>query len=237
MSQLSVIRQQVLDLLRETSTDTQFTPAQLNNFINLGLELAAAVVEWPRKQASINSALGIGAYLKTLWGSDFLSLIDAYYGDPAINGDIKPLLIVTPETLKQLQPRWMDSSSPNYGRPQYIMTQDQNNLFIFPRPDANNSPKPITIWYVNIPPALVNDTDVPVLPLVYHDIIAFYAAHVAYLNLGNAKMAQMMMKEFMDHHTLIRSSNTKEIRNMDFQWGADLDDVNADYPVSGNIIP
>lgn len=235
MSSLGTIRQQVLDLIRQSATDTQVSTTQLNSWINLALELAATIIEWPRKKiVAANPAQGVSTIAKP---SDFISLYDAYYGDPAVSGDIRPMTIITMETLKDLNPRWLDATSSNQGRPQYIAHLDQSNFTIVPAPDSVNAGKPLTIIYVYNQAALAADSDVPVLPLVFHDILQFLAAHFYYENMTDPKMAKEMLDNFNELSTKIKLSQTKETTHYELQWGADLDDVNADYPVSGNIIP
>lgn len=236
MSTLQQIKQQVYDLLRETSSDSHFSDMQVTSFINSAIKLIAPIIEHPRDIVSVQADATADAYTLP---SDLIVLRTVYFGDRSVSNDMRPLQFVTEETLRELFPTWLDRTDQSRGKPMYVMFLDKKTLFIYPRPDAANSvsTKQIYIDYIYMPVALSSDADIPDLPLPYHDILKFYACNLCYLNLSNAAMAKTMTDEFFAAHKLLESVSTKESKEaLAFAWGYD-EDVNDDFPRGGYVIP
>jgi len=229
---LAQLRVKTQSLLREDSGNTRFTDSVLNGFINEGMEFAAVFIEYPRVLDSIVVQVNIGSYANP---SDNLIIRTAYFGDRNTPGDWKPVKFVTEETLRELFPSWNDNTvSSTADRPQYLMQLDRKTLFIYPRPNSVAADKKLWINYNYVPATLSNDSDVPDLPIPYHNLLPLYACHLAYIALQNIPIAQEMYKEFMEKITRLKSAVTKESsENLGFSWGAD---INVDLGFGG-VIP
>lgn len=233
--QLSDIRSQVYSLLRETSsTDSNFTDAQINSFINQTVKLLVPIIEQPRKFSSGTQVTqGTGGYTVP---SDFVMLKTAYFGDESINGDSRPLQFVTEQVLRAVYPSWRSTATANQDRPRYIMLLDDDTFYIYPTPSAveSASGKKLVYSYLFLPADLSSDSDIPDLPLTYHDLIKFYAAYLCYLNMGNKDTAVLMYKSFMEQHKLIQSASTIESEeNLSFSWVGDSNEMDDDGPRIG----
>lgn len=193
-------------------------------FLNQGAEFAAVFIEYPRDLVSVQAQSGIGSYPNP---ADNLLLRTAYFGDSSIVGDIKPITITTEETLKTIYPSWLDqTSSGTADRPQYLIQIDRNTVHIFPRPNAAGSATGKKLWlnYNYVPASMVNDSDVPDLPVPYHNLLPFYAVHLAAIPLKDAPLSIQMYNQFMQKVNLIKSAVTKESKdNLGFSWGNDVD--------------
>lgn len=227
MPNLGAVRSQVLSLLRETTGDTNFTPDQLNAFINQAQKLMVPIIGKPRKDYSVQVSAGDMDYDVP---SDFVRMNMAYFGDPALANDIVPLQFVTEETLRSMFPSWRSTHVNNRGVPAYIFMMDDDTMGIYPPPNADQSAtgKKLLISYLYYPADLSSDSESFVLPLPYQDILKYYAAHLCYLNLSNEAMAATMLKEFAEHHKQIQQNSTIESKEaLGWEWAYD-DGVNAD---------
>ena len=225
--QLSDIRSQIYLLLRETSsTDSNFTDAQINSFINQSIRLMVPIIEQPRKFSSGTQVVA-GTATYTI-PTDFVMLKTVYFGDKTITGDDLPLEFKTEQWLRAHFPNWRDTSTGARGRPKYIILLDDDTFLLFPTPDATESAtgKLLTYDYLFIPTDLSSDSDTPDLPLPYHDLIKFYACYLCYLNLGKKDEAVLVFKSFTEHHKLIQRASTIESEeNLSFQWIGDERDM------------
>lgn len=234
MATFAAIRSQVYSLLRETPlTDSNFTDAQINAFINQAIKMAVPIIEQPRKDATPVAAVqGTTDYAVP---SDFVRLNTADFGDVTLANDVKPLTFVTPETLRSLFPFWRSTHVSNQGRPSYIaFAKDEDTLFLYPPPNAAEavSGKYLIYNYLFYPADLSADSDTPDLPLPYHDILKFYVAHLCYLNLGNGDLATKMYGEFIAHDKQIRLASTIESKEaLGWEWAYD-DGVNDDIQLN-----
>ena len=236
---LGQLRQTVYTLLNEdnpsvvtTNPNTHFRdPSIINGFLNEGCEFSAVFIEYPRDLVSVTTTSNVGSYANPV---DNLLLRTAYFGDTTIPGDVKPIKIVSEETLKEYYPSWLDQSTAGTAsRPTYLIQLDRNTVHIFPRP--NVSGKSLILNYNYNPTPMVNDSDIPDLPIAYHDLIPLYALHLAYYALQNRELSAQFYKDFMEKVTRLKSAVTKESKeNLSFQWGTDIDVGNG---WGGGIIP
>jgi hypothetical protein len=229
MPNLGAIRSQTLSLIRETTGDTNFTSDQLNAFINQAQKLMVPIIGKPRKDYSVQVAVGDVDYDVP---SDFVRMNMAYFGDLSLANDVRPLQFVTEDTLRSLFPSWRSTHSTNRGVPSYVFMIDDNTVGIYPPPNSDNSAtgKKLIYSYLYYPVDLSSDSDEPVLPLPYQDILKYYAAHLCYLNLSNQDMAATMLKEFAEHHKQIQQNSIIESNEaLGWQWAYD-DGVNDDSP-------
>ena len=174
------IRSIARDLIRQEDTDnTDFSDNELNNYIDEGCRLLATIVQYPRDEVDYQAQSNVGAFTVP---EDYILLRSASFGDVSIGGDKSPLRTMTKEQLTAERPYWRDETSDNTGKPLRIIELDRNTLYIDPRPSAEESAsgKKLTVEYVYSPAQMSNDTDVPELPIVYHDLIPEYVQSKCY---------------------------------------------------------
>lgn len=226
MATLSEIRQQVLDLLKETSSDSHFTPTQLNSYINQGLKLISPIIELPRKKSSgTQVTAGMGDITLP---TDNILILDAYYGNVS-TGKIVPLVVTTEQIIKQFYPSWLSTLAGDRGTPRFFFQSNETTGVLIPRADtdASETDKKVYFNYVYETADLSSDSDSPKLPLPYHQIVKFYVLYLCYLSLSNPDLASKYKSDFIDHHKSILAGATKETREgFAFAWG--LDEVNTD---------
>lgn len=221
------IRTQIRALIDQPdSSNSRFTDDQLNEYIDEAVNYTAVFIEYPRDFIEIQVEQNIGAY--TLL-TDTLVVRTAYFGDKTISGDLRPLTIISEETLKELYPSWYETNSNTNSRPQYLILMDRNTIYVHPKPDANNSAagKKIVLDYIYNPAALSDDSSIPDLPVPYHGILQLYAGHLAYLRLNNADLSAKLLQMYRDKIKELKSTVTKETsEGLAFQFGYDpgLDD-------------
>lgn len=236
---LGQLRQQTYNLIREdnplvvtTNPNTHF-PDQtvIDGFLNEGCEFSAVFIEYPRDLVSITTQNNVGSYANPV---DNLVLRTAYFGDPTLPGDVRPIKIISEETLKEYYPSWLDQSTAGTAsRPVYLIQKDRLTVHIFPRPNVDG--KLLILNYNYNPAPMVNDSDVPDLPIPYHDLLPLYAIHLAYYALQNSALSAQMYKDFMEKVMRLKSAVTKESKEqLSMSWGTD---ENFNSGLSGSVIP
>ena len=219
--------------------DTHFTDASvITGYLNEAAEFSAVFIEYPRDLVSVQAEEGKPSYPNP---SDNLLLRTAYFGDRSVLGDVKPLKIVSEETLKTIYPSWLDQhSSSRSDRPEYLIQLDRLTITIIPTPNAVGaaSGKKIHLNYNYVPTAMSIDTDTPDVPIPYHNLLPLYAAHLCYLGrLNNEKAAAVFIKSFMDKIKLLKSAVTKETKeSQGFSWDYSEVDVGGSGGFGG-VIP
>lgn len=229
--QLSVLRQKVYTLLREdnpkvvvTNPNTHFTDyTVIDGFLNEALEYSAVFIEYPRKLYTVAVTAGQADYTNP---TDNLLIRTAYFGNSTTVGDLRRVQIVTEETLREFYPGWMENTLASRGDyPQFLIQKTRSTMTIFPTPNAVavTAGRSLILNYEYIPVPMSADSDIPDLPTPYHNLLPFYALHLAYISLGNVPLAAEMYKEFMEKVNRIKSAVTKESKdNLGFSWGNDV---------------
>lgn len=224
---LSTLRDdQLRNLIRVTDTsDPRATNAILNKYINQATRFTAGFIENPRKFTNLPAVLGQSQYTVP---TDTMLIRTAYFGNVALEGDVQPLILLTEETLSETKRNWLETTSSNRGRPSRLFVYDRTTIFIDPAPDSSNvTSKNIILGTVYVPVELSSDSDTSDLPLIYQDIIQFYAASLFYLSQENPASAKMMEEEFTTKLKALQATASKEIRQQGFQWG--YDEINNDW--------
>jgi hypothetical protein len=103
------------------------------------------------------------------------------------------------------------SSSTTQGRP-YAYALDGANLHLYPTPD---NIYPLELRYWTMPPALINDTDIPTIPVDWHQLLWLYGTWICYEADDDAQMGQYWQGRF---------------NNMLAQFTADQKFPSTDYP-------
>ena len=231
---LQQLRARVRTKLRETADDTHFTDDVLNSYINESIEFTAVFIEFPRDLVRIAAEEDTPNYTLP---ADNMIVKTAYFGNPSVSGDVKPLEVLTEETLAQLVPNWLDETISSQGRPLYLIVLDKNTISVYPRPNSAEgvSGKWIFLNYVYDPDPITQNSQTPDLPPVYHSILQFYVLHLCYLTLANGDMSTRMFNEYMGKVKLIKPATTKETAQaMFFAWGSD---INVGERLGEYIIP
>lgn len=241
---LSTLRARVYAHLKEddpttvtSNPNTHFpTTSVIDGYLNQGVEFAAVFIEYQRALTSLTPVAGTASYANP---ANNLIVRTAYFGDRTnITNDIRPLKVVSEETLKEMFPTWMDQTAASRGdRPSYLIQQDRNNILIFPTPNAVAAASGKKIWlnYNYVPTAMSAESDTPDLPLPYHNFLPLYALHLCYIDLKNVPISEEMYKQFMAKVNLIKSAVTQETKeNFGFSWG--YTDVDVETPIGSTLI-
>ena len=223
MSNLGQIRNLTRVKISQTDeTNTDFTNADLNGFINEGQRFLGAIVKKPIDHVEIQVQQDYPAYTLP---NDAILLNTVYFGDTTISGDVKPLQILTEEALKEINPSWMDENTTSQARPLRIVLLDRTTVLINPRPNSAESVsgKKLRIGYVYQPANMANDSDNPDLPIVYHDLIAEYA-HVQCLfsKLKQPDVATALLGTMIDKAKKLEPLIVKEANDFGFSWGGSI---------------
>lgn len=227
---LQQLRNVVYGLLREDSTNTHFSDITvIDGYLNEGVEYGAVFIEYPRDVVSVLAVQGVGSYPNP---QDNLVLRTAYFGNrDTIQGDIRPIKVISEETLKTIYPSWMDQTDGSTSDfPEYLIQLDRKTVYIYPRPNANAVAKSRKLFlnYNYVPAPMINDSDVPDLPVPYHNLLPEYALHRCYTALQNQDLSERMFKSFMAKIQQLKSAVTKETKEgLGFSWGYEGMDVDV----------
>lgn len=235
---LGQLRTKVYQLIDEVEGGNTHFPdsSVIGGYLNEAAEFAAVFIEYPRDLVSVQTEEGKPSYSNP---KDNLLLRTAYFGDRSIAGDVRPLKIVSEETLNTIYPSWLDQNvQARSDRPEYLMQLDRVTITVVPTPNARGgaSGKKIHLNYNYVPAAMSQNADVPDVPVPYHNLLPLYATHLCYLGrLNNEKTAATFVKSFMDKVNLLKSAVTKETKeNLGFSWGYSDVDLNDGQ---GGVLP
>jgi hypothetical protein len=159
---LGQLRDAVRTRIGLPGSDTFFSDQVLTDLVNEALQAVAAEADWPWLQTSttFTTTAGTGTYTPpTDWGQTRSLCIDGYDAM-----DYRTL----PEIREYL--------STSRGVPQ-VYTVSAETILLRPTPDATYT---VTHDYMKGEPALVGDTDTPLMPSVFHYAIVAFACHLAH---------------------------------------------------------
>ncbi len=213
---------------QEDTTNTDLTDSQLNGYINIGVRELGALVKKPIDHVSVQAQQGAAAYTLP---ADTVIMTTAYFGDSSANGDVRSLRIIPEEELKEVAPAWMDESTNSQGRPRFAVLIDRLTVLVYPTPNATESVsgKKIHIGYVYQPAILVNDSDVPDLPIIYHDLISRYAISLAWSSkLGKPELGAAILQEVYGKAKKLEGLIVKDSESPGFYWGTFIDTDDGD---------
>lgn len=222
---LSQIKSLVRDFISQESTsNTDFSDTELTGYINQGVRFLGALVKQPRDLIEVQVEAGKPSYTLP---SDAIIIRTAYFGDTSLTGDVRPLTALTEEALKEVVPSWLSQVESDRGRPQRIILQDRRTVLVNPTPSTSESAsgKKIRIGYVYQPAILVNDSDEPDLPIVYHDFVgeyAYYLCCIGKLNLyekGVSILNTLIDKAKKFENLIVKDTEA----GFGFSWGRTID--------------
>lgn len=223
MATLSDTRTLVRQAISQPDSGTSdFTDAELNNFIDQGVRYLGALVKKPLKRTSFQVTVDVATYAIATYASDLVIPTKAYFGDTSIPGDVRPIRVIPEEELAEISPSWLDAATSSQGKPSYLV-RDGANILIYPRPNVAESAtgKKVYLSYVYQPAALASDVTALDLPIAYHDLVKDYAVHLCYMGkLNNQKQALAVKAQVVIDAKKLETLIIKESESPGFHWGS-----------------
>jgi hypothetical protein len=146
----------------------------------------------------------------------------ATYALPANFARIREL--ITTDVAQIVQPcglRDIDGSTTATGRP-YFYALDAANIHLYPTPD---NIYPLELRYWAMPPALVDDTDVPNLPVDWHNMLWIYSVWMCYEADDDSNMGQYWETRFektlAEFEADAKFPSTDYPNRIESMWGED----------------
>ena len=226
--------------IRQTSGNSDFTDDEMNGLIDRACRFIAPFAEWPRDFKSITPVAGTADYGLTASDltTDTLKILNVYYGDTSVSGDVVPLFPITQEQLKGIDRNWLDATTTSRGKPKWYFIKDESTVTIHPRPDTDNaaSGKALILNRIYSPAAISADSASPELPIPYHDLIPLYVAHLAYEGkLLNKETSKEKFQLLIDKIKLLKPVVEKQAEET-LQWGFTENEGMDDY-LESSLIP
>jgi len=169
--------------MRTEVLNTGFDPiaygARINDYLNNAQQSVARQVDFYADEAvqTVTTTVGVAKYA---WATD-LARVRSLFNS------------VTNVELQYVGLKDIDRSVAQSGEPRYYAT-DGLNFHFFPTPDS--ATYTLTARYWKLPATLVADTDVPVLPTDYHNMLISYALWQCYERDDDIQTAQYHQKVF-----------------------------------------
>lgn len=194
-------------LIDERDVDnSHFEDDEIYDYVNQGIRLLGAELEWPLQTAEATSIAEQAVYSLP---EDFISLTDIYF-------DSANLGIIERADLSAISNSWQDSDS---GVPTYAYKSDNAKIGLYPKPDSTNAGLTIQIQYIKLPADLAADVDTPDLHVAFQDCIPFYAAFLCEHSMGNDKRAQLNLSLYEAHKKKLQSKLQRfSDETLRFRW-------------------
>ena len=189
------------------ANNSQISDAEFNTFIDMWQRNLAALVEWPRAEATSSTVLGQSTYGTP---TDLLSFIKIFLTDEnSKEYELKPTTIQELNVL--YGDRW---KSEDNGQPKHYFLSDSDVFGIIPPPNSTFATKTLRLLYVIVPAALTADGDTPDLPTVYHDTGQYFAAAHALYKIGKIHEGDNMLRKYFEIVKLLRTQVTKQSQEL-----------------------
>lgn len=172
------LREALIEKLRLPAGDGTLTPPVLNGTINEALRRYSAEREWPWLLTSATVAIstsGIGTLPTGFVTAKQLLMPDS-------NGTPNVVPYVGIDNLLSSEYR-------------YCWADDGTNVRVEPAPVASTNS---TLWYFRVETDLTADTDTPLMPAAYHDLIVTLAAELGAKKKRDYEQAQMLHSEYLE---------------------------------------
>lgn len=204
---------------------TSDTAAQQMGFLNAAYREIHSKLRWPFLEAidtSLVTVAGTNPYNFPM--SNWRNLDAVRIAQPAQQNFVTIEYKQPQELFDMLQTDQIQTATPRY------WTMYASQLWFYPIPDA---PYNVTIYYITEPPDLANPTDVPLVPVAYHDaIVAGAICRIAFrerdwigLELWTQKYQQLVTQ--LSEEYLIRQRQTSsEVKHSGY-W-----DTEINYPLT-----
>lgn len=188
------------------STNSHFSDSEIYDYINQGIRLLGAELEWPLQTAEATSVTDQAVYTLP---DDFISLTDIYF-------DNAKLGILERADLSSICSTWQDTPS---SIPLYAYKSDNAKVGMYPQPDATHNGLTIQIQYIKLPADLDDDASVPDLHTAFQDCIPFYGAFMCEHSLGNDARAQVNLSLYEAHKKKLQSKLQRfSDETLRFRW-------------------
>jgi hypothetical protein len=179
-----------------------FTASRLNNYINDGLMLIARRADYYANEGQMPVVTVAGTSIYPLLpgvGAGYQGLTAGASETSAPFSSVARIKscrdIGRNVELEAVQERDIDRSSTAQGTPNFYAIGNGGNLLLYPTPDAVYSLL-LRCWF--LPPKLVNDTDVPVLPQDWHHLLWEYGCWKCYEAEDDPTMGGYWKAAFME---------------------------------------
>ena len=156
-----------------------FGATRVNQYLNDGYLLICQRVQFYADESAQDFATVAGT-TKYPWPANFARLRHLW--------DTTRDIRIIPVSLREID----NSGVPGTGPPQYY-ANDGSNVHLWPTPDAVYN---LEMRYWVLPSPLVNDTDVPVIPAHWHNLLWRYATAECYKSEDDANMGQFWTQDF-----------------------------------------
>lgn len=216
------------------SANSDYTDADLNILIDIGIRRIAALSQYPRTFQEDQAVLNQQAYS---FASDAMIIRYAYFGDKTKQNDLKKLRILNENELRELRPSWLSSNVNDSGEPDTLLLYSRTQYYLSPATDSTNSAsgKKVYISYVNYPADLSGDSSSPVIATVYHDLVPYKVGEFCFLGkLNNPDRAKLLKEMFMEEYKRLEISATQEVQDLHLSWGS-YDDMDNEF--ASEVIP
>lgn len=131
------------------------------------------VWNFQRTTAAVTLTIGKGAYTPAELGFTDLANWDVTSMRVAANPDLSDETFLIGQRFPAFRDYWLFSSRRTVmSRPLNVSVDDSTNLRIAPLPDQEYN---LILQYQSIPPALIDDIDVPIIPTRFHSAIMWRA--------------------------------------------------------------
>ena len=178
--QLQAIRTEVRDRSGVDSADGMAVDAVLTRLINSALREVANMRDWDwlKAEETITTVVGQTSYARNAAARVSTLLIDDQYS----------------EVMRLVTPRAAASYARYDGRPMVWHVQ-AGSLIVYPKPSTVRT---LTHTYLRIEPALVDDTDVPIMPDYAIDLVIVKAALKVAARTDNTSQHRLLSQEEKD---------------------------------------
>ena len=212
MATLATLRTAVRRYINETdNTNSNFSDSELTDYLNQATQFLGTQMEWPIQTEIATAAANQSLYQLP---TDFIELLDIYWNQTKL-----PLL--DRNDMGQISPSWQQDP---VGTPRVAYRFDQQTIGLYNTPDTLQtlngvSSYQLQITYIAIPPALVNDGDIPDLQSMYHMALPFYAAFICEHRLGNSSKADTNLQRYDQHRKALMARLDKFADDLKrFRW-------------------
>ena len=191
----------------EDSTNTNYTSAEILDYINEGIRRLAATLGWP---LAIFTATSVEDQSTYSIPGNIICLVDFYF-------DNEPLTVVDRSDLTGIDKSWLTADA---SKPRWAYRADRDKFGVYPKPDLDRAGKEMRIQAVKLSDTLVDSDDIPDLHVAFHDCVPYYAAFKCELKGGNNQRAADFLKIFKDYRDEMKGNLEKTSEQlMAFHFG------------------
>lgn len=169
----------------EDSTNSNFSTAEIYDYINEGLRRLATKLEW---QLAIFTATTVQNQTTYTIPAHMIDIVDVYFNNIL-------LIMVDRAEMSNVNSQWLGESA---GQPKYAYKADRNKIGLFPKPDASNAGLELRMQGIKLPDNMSVSTDSPDIHYSLHDALPYFAAFRCEMKAGNNQRAADFLKLFQN---------------------------------------